>query len=151
MYLALRKCLSLKLNFHQRWAKLFWSSSRGSITSNFCDGLSPLLVLHTSWPEKPKALVCMRANACMSWGARARYGLSLSRRRSKRRKLTFILGRRVNFLASGLRGDRRFDFHATNFQAQHSGCSQVGSDHGRPAIGEKSAGVRVFKWFQIKL
>ena len=76
------KCLSLKLNFHQRWAKLFWSSSRGSITSNFCDGLSPLLVLHTSWPEKPRALVCMRAcmcaNACMSWGARAVWALSLS-------------------------------------------------------------------------
>ena len=108
----------------------------------------PLLCLcyiHTSWPKKPKAFVCMCANACMSSGARDGEG---SRRRSKRRKLTFILGRRVNFPASGLRGDRRLDFHATDFQAQqHSGCSQVGS--------RKTCNMRAecrcagFKWFHI--
>ena len=123
VYLTIRKCLSLKLNFHPCLAELFWSPSRGSITSNFCSGLSFACVTYFLAQEAQG--VCMHVCECVHEFGRARW--EGSRRRSKRRKLTFILGRRVNFLASGLRGDRRFDFHTTNFQAQHSGCSQVGS------------------------
>ena len=68
--------------------------------------------------------MCVRtyASACMCVGA-CDFG---SRQRSKRRKLTFILGRRVNFLASGLH-DGRFASLATKFQAQHPNRSQEGS------------------------
>ena len=80
VYLTIRKCLSLKLNFHPCLAELFWSPSRGSITSNFCDGLSSLACVTYFLAQEAQGVLymraCMCANACMSSGARAMGGLS---------------------------------------------------------------------------